>query len=106
DMPAIGQSLRTREEAYRQLMEIAEFLLRTEPHSPTPYVIQRATSWGEMPLPVLVEDLSDSGSDMVRLLDVLGLLKTSIEFDQNHDHDEELSCRRQEFSNTIILVKQ
>lgn len=87
DVPATGQSLRTREQAYQHLMEIADFLLRTEPHSPTPYLIQRAASWGEMPLPELVQGLSDAGSDMVRLLDVLGLLKTSIEFDQNN-HQE------------------
>src|SRR5262249_24315136 len=68
---ATGQQVRTREQAYQHLSEIAEFLFRIEPHSPTPYLIQRAASWGEMPLPALVQDLSDSGSDMVRLLDVL-----------------------------------
>jgi type VI secretion system ImpA family protein len=78
--------LRTREQAYQELLKIAEFLLRTEPHSPTPYLIQRAVSWGEMPLPALIEQVSDSGSDMARLLDVLGLLKTCVEFDQNDRH--------------------
>jgi type VI secretion system ImpA family protein len=83
---ATEHSMHTREQAYQELLKIAEFLLRTEPHSPTPYLIQRAASWGEMPLPALVEQLSDSGSNMVRLLDVLGLLKTCVEFDQNDSH--------------------
>src|SRR5262249_55612198 len=39
---ATEHALRTREQAYRELSKIAEFLLRTEPHSPTPYLIQRA----------------------------------------------------------------
>lgn len=78
---AIGTP-RTREDAYHQLSEIAEFLLRTEPHSPTPYLIQRAATWGDLPLPELVQQLSQSGSDIARLLDVLGLLQHTDEFEQ------------------------
>lgn len=77
------QSVRTREEAYRQLSEIADFLLRTEPHSPTGYLIQRAALWGEMPLPELVQQLSQSGSDIARLLDALGLSNADAEIDQD-----------------------
>jgi type VI secretion system protein ImpA len=80
-----AQPPRTREEAYRQLSEIAEFLLRTEPHSPTPYLIQRAASWGEMPLPELVQELSRSGSDVSMLLGALGLLQPSAEIDREDD---------------------
>ena len=42
--------IRSRAEAYRRLSEVAEYLLRTEPHSPTPYLIKRAVSWGSMSL--------------------------------------------------------
>jgi type VI secretion system ImpA family protein len=84
DAVATPQSPRTREEAYHQLAEIADFLLRTEPHSPTAYLIQRAAEWGEMPLPALVQQLSQSGSDISRLLDALGLLNPEEEI----DHDE------------------
>ena len=73
----------TREDAYHQLFEIAEFLLRTEPHSPTPYLIQRAASWGELPLPELVQQLSQSGSDIARLLEALGMLQAPAEIVQN-----------------------
>jgi len=83
---ATAQSPRTRTEAYQQLSEIAEFLRRTEPHSPTSYLVQRAASWGEMPLPALVQQLSQSGSDVATLLDVLGLLKSS-ENDEIYQND-------------------
>lgn len=76
-------SPRTREEAYRQLSEIAEFLMRTEPHSPTPYLIRRAAEWGEMDLPELVQQLSQSGSDISRLLDALGFASTAGEIEQD-----------------------
>lgn len=75
---------RTREEAYRQLSEIADFLMRSEPHSPTPYIIQRAAEWGEMPLPELIQQLSQSGSAISRLLDALGLATTAGEIEQYH----------------------
>lgn len=80
-----AQSPLTRTEAYRQLAEIADFLLRTEPHSPTPYLIQRAASWGELPLPALVQQLSQSGSDVATLFDALGLLKPYADRDDEDD---------------------
>jgi type VI secretion system protein ImpA len=42
--------IRSRAEAYRRLSEAADYLLRTEPHSPTPYLVQRAVEWGSMNL--------------------------------------------------------
>jgi type VI secretion system protein ImpA len=81
---ALPPAPRTREEAYRQLSEIADFLMRTEPHSPTPYIIQRAAEWGEMPLPELIQQLSQSGSAISRLLDALGLATTAGEIEQYH----------------------
>lgn len=48
---------RSREDAYRQLASIAEYLMRYEPHSPVPYMIQRALEWGGKPLPALLDEL-------------------------------------------------
>ena len=42
--------IRSRAEAYWRLTEAAEYLLRTEPHSPTPYLVKRAVEWGSMSL--------------------------------------------------------
>ncbi len=43
-----------REEAYRQLLVIAGYLARTEPHSPVPYLIRRGVEWGNKPLSELL----------------------------------------------------
>lgn len=42
--------IRSRAEAYWRLSEAADYLLRTEPHSPTPYLVKRAVAWGSMSL--------------------------------------------------------
>lgn len=51
----------TREEAFKLLLQVAEFFRRTEPHSPLSYALEQAVRWGKMPLPELLEELiSDS----------------------------------------------
>ena len=62
-----------RAEAYRRLEEIADFLVRAEPHSPTPYLIRRAVSWGNMSFGELLVELMESGGDHQRVLRLLGL---------------------------------
>jgi type VI secretion system protein ImpA len=63
---------RSREEAFRRLDEVADYLLRTEPHSPVPYLIKRAVAWGSMPLAELLQELLDSESDLKQLYRLLG----------------------------------
>jgi type VI secretion system protein ImpA len=71
--PATTGPIRSREDAYQRLAEVAEYLQRTEPHSPTPYLIQRAVQWGKMSLADLVqESLRDEG-DLLRLYSMLGM---------------------------------
>ncbi|QCP53542.1 type VI secretion system protein TssA [Trinickia violacea] len=70
-VPGMPQS---REDAYRQLATIADYLMRYEPHSPVPYMIQRALEWGGKPLPVLLRELMSSEADGQKLWTVLGLL--------------------------------
>jgi type VI secretion system protein ImpA len=66
-----GNWIRTRAEAYAQLEEIASFLHQNDPHSPTPYLIRRAVSWGDLHfdelLPELVRDQGEL-SAIVKLL--------------------------------------
>jgi type VI secretion system ImpA family protein len=68
-----GLSIHSREEAYRLLAEIADYLHHTEPHSPTPYLIQRAVGWGTMPLHALLMELSRGRQDLSLLFELLGL---------------------------------
>jgi type VI secretion system protein ImpA len=58
-----GAAPSDRDAAYRALAEIAAFLRRVEPHSPTPYLIERAVRWGGMALPEVMADLSRRGRD-------------------------------------------
>ncbi|MGF6238631.1 MULTISPECIES: type VI secretion system protein TssA [Paraburkholderia] len=70
--PGVPQN---RDDAYRQLEVIAEYLARYEPHSPVPYLIQRALEWGRTPLPVLLRELTSGDADGQRLWSFLGLLR-------------------------------
>lgn len=58
---AIGE-IRTRADAFRQLVEIASFFRKTEPHSPISYVIDKAVKWGDMSLNELIKELIPDSS--------------------------------------------
>jgi type VI secretion system protein ImpA len=72
-----GQTVMNRESAYRQLEQIAEFLQRTEPHSPIPYLVRRAITWGRMPLPQLMQEMLKQEGDVQRLFGLLGVTMDS-----------------------------
>ncbi len=55
--PSMGQPARTRAEVYRQLAQAAEVLRQLEPHSPIPYLIERAVSLGNLSFPDLIRVL-------------------------------------------------
>lgn len=65
--------IRSRAEAYRRLGEAADYLLRTEPHSPTPYLVRRAVAWGGMSLGELLQELVQSDSDLRAIYTLLGM---------------------------------
>jgi type VI secretion system protein ImpA len=68
-------SIESREQAYETLGEVATYLERIEPHSPTPYLIRRAMAWGEMSLPQVFKDMLVNGNDLSLLLDILNVEK-------------------------------
>jgi type VI secretion system protein ImpA len=70
---APGTRFRSREEAYRLLAEIADYLLRAEPHSPTPYLIKRAVAWGRMPLADVLQELVRDPNDLRAVYSLLGI---------------------------------
>lgn len=69
--------IKSREQAYQILGEIAAYLEHLEPHSPTPYLIQRAIAWGGMSLAEVVQDVLQNGQDLSVLLDLLNIKKNS-----------------------------
>ncbi|MBS0185852.1 MAG: type VI secretion system protein TssA [Proteobacteria bacterium] len=70
-------SFNSREEAYRLLQEIQTFLMETEPHSLSPYLIKRALQWEHMSLEEVFQDVLNETTDLNQFLTFLGIQKTS-----------------------------
>jgi type VI secretion system protein ImpA len=68
--------IQSRTDAYRLLEIVADYLQRTEPHSPTPYLVRRAVGWGQMPLPDLMREVLREEGDLNRFFAMLGLKPT------------------------------
>lgn len=62
-----------RVDAYVLLELAAAYLKRTEPHSPTPYLITRAVKWGRLELPELIKEVLHEEGDLSRYLAMLGV---------------------------------
>jgi type VI secretion system protein ImpA len=63
----------SREQAYRQLAQAAAVLRQLEPHSPIPYLIQRAVELGAMPFPQLMRALIREQNVLNELTRELGI---------------------------------
>jgi type VI secretion system protein ImpA len=66
-------AIRGRADAYRMLAEAADYLLRTEPHSPVPYLVKRAVSWGELPLARVMQELVRTPEELSAIYALLGI---------------------------------
>ena len=66
-------SIRGRADAYRMLSAAADYLLIHEPHSPTPYLVKRAVSWGNMTLNELLYELVADDQDLQSIYKLLGI---------------------------------
>lgn len=63
----------SRAEAYMLLELAAAYLKRTEPHSPTPYLVGRAVNWGRLSLPQLMQEVLNEEGDLNRFFSILGI---------------------------------
>lgn len=70
-----GKKGLSRDEAFRQLLQVAEFFRRTEPHSPVSYALEQAVRWGRMPLPDLLNELITDTSVRDDLFRRMGIAK-------------------------------
>ena len=68
-----AKGVRTREDAFRALLQVAEFFKRTEPHSPVSYALEQAVRWGRMPLPELLGELIQDSSTREQLYKLVGI---------------------------------
>ena len=62
-----------REDALRRLAEAAEYFRRAEPHSPIPYLIDRAIRWARLPLMDVLEDFIHDANSLAKIQDHLGI---------------------------------
>lgn len=53
----VAEAIKSREQAFKQLVEIADFFIKTEPHSPVSYLLKKTVRWGRMPLNELMREL-------------------------------------------------
>jgi type VI secretion system protein ImpA len=71
--PRKGTPQTTRAEAYRQLAQAAAVLRELEPHSPIPYLVQRAVELGALPFPQLMKALIRDAGVLSELNRELGI---------------------------------
>ena len=67
-----------RAEIYRQLEQSANVLRQLEPHSPIPYLIQRAVELGSMPFPQLIRALIREPNILSELNRELGIKEAGV----------------------------
>lgn len=70
--PSSG-SLQTREDAFRQMEQIAQFFRQTEPHTPISYAIEQVVRWGRMPLPDLLRELIPESNSVQQMFRLVGI---------------------------------
>ena len=73
DPDAPVPAIRSREDAYARIAQVADYLQRTEPHSPTPYLLRRAIHWGRLDLNQLLLELTGNGMDFMQVMRLLGI---------------------------------
>ena len=69
----LGGAHSGRDGALKALGEIAQFFRRTEPHSPVPFLIERAISWADTPLDEWLVQVVTDDSVLSRIRDRTGI---------------------------------
>jgi type VI secretion system protein ImpA len=72
EQPA-GGPIRTPQQAFAQLREVATYFRETQPHSPVAYLVEKAAEWGEMPLHVWLRTVIKDGGTLAGLEEALGV---------------------------------
>ena len=71
-------AIASRADAYARLRDAADYLMRTEPHSPVPYLVRRAVSWGSMSLADVLEQLLQKNADLATIYTLLGIKQPEV----------------------------
>lgn len=81
--PAIQGMPLSREQAIRQLQEIAAFFRRSEPHSPVAYLADQAARWGSMPLHEWLRSVVRDEAALSHVEELLGVERSPPENDSS-----------------------
>jgi type VI secretion system protein ImpA len=65
----------SRNEAVRALQEVAAYFRSAEPHSPVPYLLERAVRWSQMPFETLLHDMVQNDQALEEVEKLLRLRK-------------------------------
>ena len=69
---AVG-SIENREDAFREVLRIAQYFRKTEPHSPISYALEQIVRWGRLPLPELLKELISDESSVSQMFKLVGI---------------------------------
>ncbi len=68
-----AQPVSARAQAYAQLASAAQTLREIDPHSPVPYLVQRAIAWGQLNTAQLYRELFVDGGGQISIFELLGV---------------------------------
>lgn len=88
----IAAEFASREEALSTLLEVAQYFLRAELHSPIAYLLLRAESWGRMPLMELLKDVISSDDARSKFVALTGTKEISVTTNVSAPEPPERSC--------------
>jgi type VI secretion system ImpA family protein len=71
--PTVLPAIQSREQAYKQLSDIANLLEGLEPHSPAPQILRRLLTWENKSLMEIFNEIGSSPEDLVALMRFLGI---------------------------------
>ena len=64
-----------RKTALHILLKVARFFRETEPHSPLPYLLERAVNWGEKSFSELLSEIVVDKASLAQVCDLIGIYK-------------------------------
>lgn len=65
-----------RHQAISSLQHISQFFKQSEPHSPIPYLLDRAVRWSNLTLPELIEEMVSDGNSRSEISKLTGIQTT------------------------------
>jgi type VI secretion system protein ImpA len=67
------EAVRTREDAFREILKLADFFRRTEPHAVLSYALEQIVRWGKLSLPELLGELIPEEAPRKNLFKQVGI---------------------------------